>query len=70
MNQYSQITKSYSLLIFYRTDLGQLMLSKMPLLMQESMLLSRQEIQAIMPEIKSLTVEMVEELKARKGLQQ
>ncbi|MEE9493173.1 MAG: hypothetical protein V3W04_07330 [Gammaproteobacteria bacterium] len=42
----------------------------MPLLMQESMLLSRQEIQAIMPEIKSLTVEMVEELKARKGLQQ
>jgi len=48
---------------FYRTDTGQAVLSKMPMLMQQSMQISQQMLQTSLPKIQEVMVEMEQELK-------
>ncbi|MEO0421344.1 MAG: DUF2059 domain-containing protein [Pseudomonadota bacterium] len=52
------------LVTFYQSDLGQVVLSKMPLLMQEAMVVGQQEMQAMMPQIQQLMSGMQQEIEA------
>lgn len=52
------------LVTFYQSDLGQVVLSKMPLLMQEAMVVGQQEMQAMMPQIQQLMMSMQQEIEA------
>ncbi len=49
---------------FYKSDIGQITLSKMPELMQKSMMVGQQEVQTVMPQIQALMGQMGAELKA------
>lgn len=51
------------LVAFYRTESGQAMIEKMPLVMQETMLLSQSMMQDAIPKLKELSEELGEELR-------
>lgn len=48
---------------FYKSEVGQKMIAKMPALMQETMALSQNNLKRIMPEIKRITREMALEIR-------
>ncbi len=50
------------LVAFYKSPLGQKLIVKMPLLMQESMALAQKQMQSIIPQIKALSEDMQAEL--------
>lgn len=50
------------MLVFYRTDTGQALLAKMPAIMQESMQMSQQLMMQSLPEIQSLSEQLMVEL--------
>ena len=52
------------MLAFYKTDTGQKILEKMPVVMQESMQMSQSLVQDAMPKIQQIAGELSEELKA------
>lgn len=52
------------MIAFYKTDSGRSALAKLPMVTQESMQLSTQLVQPIIPEIQKLSQELGEELKA------
>ncbi len=52
------------MITFYKTDSGKSALAKLPMVTQESMQLSTQLVQPIIPEIQKLSQAMAEELKA------
>ncbi len=52
------------LIAFYRSELGQSMTKKMPLIMQDSMLMSQQIMQQFMPKIQALAMEMKQEIES------
>ncbi len=52
------------LLAFYSTDSGKAMINKMPVVMQESMLITQSMMKDFMPKIKELSEEMRDELAA------
>ncbi len=54
------------LTVFYKSEIGQITLSKMPELMQKSMMVGQQEVQTVMPQIQALMGKMGAELKAKK----
>ena len=56
----------HELVAFYRTDLGQLTLEKMPELMTESMAISQKEMQRLMPEFRQIMNKMANEIKEYK----
>jgi hypothetical protein len=51
------------LIKFYRSELGQTTIKKMPLIMQDSMLVSQEILKDFMPKVQALAVEMQEEIK-------
>ena len=56
------------LIKFYSSDVGRSMTKKMPLVMQESMLISQEIMKKVMPKIQALAVEMKAEIvKARES---
>lgn len=50
------------LIEFYSSDIGQSMIRKMPLVMQESMTISQGMLQTLMPRIQALAAEMQDEI--------
>ena len=52
-----------AMLEFYRSETGQSILSKMPVVMQESMVTSQAMAQRLMPEVQALTEEFDRKLK-------
>lgn len=50
------------LIRFYQSDLGRSMTEKMPLLMQDSMLISQQQMKEVMPKIQALALELQQEI--------
>ena len=52
------------IIAFYESETGQAMLEKMPTVMQESMMVSQQAVQAIMPDIQQLAVQFRQDLQA------
>lgn len=52
---------------FYRSDEGQSILEKMPIVMQESMQMSQAMMQDIIPQIQSLTADFERELEAHRN---
>ncbi len=52
------------MLAFYKTETGQKILQKMPVVMQESMQMSQSLVQDAMPKIQQIAGELSEELKA------
>ncbi len=51
------------LLAFYKSDSGRKMIEKMPLIMQESMLVSRKMLKDFLPKIKAITKELKDEVR-------
>ncbi len=58
------------LLAFYSTESGKAMLNKMPVVMQESMMITRSMMKDFMPRIKQLSDEMRDELAAARAKSQ
>ena len=54
------------LLAFYKSDIGQVALKKMPILMEKSMLLGQKEMAKISDQMRTLQKEFVDEVEARK----
>jgi hypothetical protein len=54
---------------FYKTDSGKSMIAKMPVIMQESMILSQSIMQDFYPKYMALTQEMQQELAAKRNAQ-
>ncbi|GHW87668.1 hypothetical protein VCSRO104_3693 [Vibrio cholerae] len=52
---------------FYSSDVGQSILKKMPVVMQESMLMSQSMLQRILPQMQTLTAAFESELKAHRN---
>ncbi|MBY6196849.1 DUF2059 domain-containing protein [Vibrio hangzhouensis] len=52
---------------FYRTREGQSILTKMPAVMQESMIMSQSMMQSVLPKIQDLTTEFKSELRAHRS---
>jgi hypothetical protein len=50
------------LILFYGTPLGQKVVEKMPVLMEQSMQVGQKKMMKIMPEILSLSEEMIQEI--------
>ena len=61
MSVYSE-TEVQALVNFYESPVGQKMLAKMPLLMQQSMAISQKHMKNIMPKIQEITLEMTNEI--------
>jgi len=57
------------IIAFYETETGQALLEKMPTVMQESMMVSQQAVQAIMPEIQQIAIQFREDLQAYRSEQ-
>ena len=58
------------LLAFYNTDSGKAMIKKMPLVMQESMMISQSMLMEFMPKLRELSVEFKEELRLARSAEQ
>ncbi|MFC3120748.1 DUF2059 domain-containing protein [Agaribacter flavus] len=52
------------LIAFYQTDVGKAMVNKMPMIMQDSMLLSQNMVMQMMPKIQALAAEMQQKVSA------
>ncbi len=50
------------LIAFYETEIGQATIKKMPLIMQDSMMLSQNMVMKLMPKIQALAAEMQQEI--------
>jgi uncharacterized protein len=57
------------MLDFYRSETGRSLIKKMPQVMSESMMLSQEMMKGFMPKVQELSVELNEELKARRTAQ-
>lgn len=55
------------ILDFYRSETGRSLIKKMPQVMRESMVLSQQMMKGFMPKVKELSLELKEELEARRS---
>ncbi len=53
---------------FYKTEVGQKMIEKLPALMQEAMALSQNNLKRLMPEIKKISEEMAREIRNNHSL--
>ena len=51
------------LIKFYRSELGQAMIKKMPLILQDSMIVSQEILKDFMPKVQAVAMEMQEEIK-------
>ncbi len=69
IKHYSE-TEINDLLKFYSTDSGKAIISKMPLVMHDSMLVSQSMIKDFMPRIKELSIELNKELKQARNEKQ
>lgn len=55
------------MLVFYKTETGQAILRKMPIVMQESMQMSQHLVQDAMPKIQALAKQLGDELKRKRS---
>lgn len=69
-NQHFSEEEISAMLDFYRSEMGQSILNKMPVVMQESMVTSQKMAQRMMPEIQALTEEFHKKLQEHRKQEQ